>query len=60
MKINSDHRLSSVEIPQYKAWTVELLRALQENPLTAALKNGVVSGDTTQIAKPYACVCLAS
>ena len=45
--------LSTVEIPQYKAWCIELLRALQKNPLTAALKNGVVSGDTTQIAKPY-------
>ncbi len=52
--------LSTVEIPQYKAWCIELLRALQQNPLTAAVKNGVVSGDTTQIAKPYACVCPAS
>jgi hypothetical protein len=46
--------LASITVAQYQAWMRQLLRALQADPRTAARPDGVVAGDSTQVAKPGA------
>ena len=46
--------LESVEIEQYMAFQAYLLAALQTDTRTASRSGGIIGGDTTQIAKPYA------
>lgn len=46
--------LARVSIEQYQAWMGHLLGQLQTDPRTASRPDGVVAGDSTQIAKPDA------
>jgi hypothetical protein len=46
--------LATITLAQYQAWMGQLLRALQADPRTASRPDGVVAGDSTQVAKPGA------
>jgi hypothetical protein len=46
--------LATITVAQYQAWMGHLLRALQADPRTASRPDGVVAGDSTQVAKPGA------
>jgi hypothetical protein len=46
--------LAQISVAQYMAWMRQLLGALQADPRTASRPDGVIAGDSTQIAKPYA------
>jgi len=46
--------LASITVAQYQAWMRQVLRALQADPRTASRPDGVVAGDSTQVAKPGA------
>lgn len=46
--------LATISVAHYQAWMRLLLRALQADPRTASRPDGVVAGDSTQVAKPGA------
>lgn len=46
--------LAAITVAQYQAWMTHLLHALQADPRTASRPDGVVAGDSTQVAKPGA------